>query len=189
MLAGPWLAGLAFVGLTLAVNRVSCNSESYMKRDSRLSNVLHVLLHLADSARPLTSEALARILGTHPVVVRRVLASLREGGYVASVKGHGGGWSLACDLNRVTLRDIYDAVGAPPVFAIGHRVDAPTCLVEQAVNQALDESLREAEALLIRRLARIRLADLAADFSRRLRSAGAGHLDHEPGSACLAHDR
>jgi len=139
-----------------------------MKRDSKLSSVLHVLLHMAHSDRPLTSEALAGYLDSHSVVVRRVLGSLRELGYVDSVKGHGGGWTITCDLNRVTLRDIYDAVGSPTVFAMGNRTESPECLVEQAVNEALDDAFQEAQALLVSRLASISLADLAADFGRRL---------------------
>ncbi|MFT3803292.1 MAG: Rrf2 family transcriptional regulator [Burkholderiaceae bacterium] len=139
-----------------------------MKRDSKLSSVLHVLLHMAYSDRALTSEELAGYLGTNPVVVRRVLGNLRELGYVDAAKGHGGGWSITCDLNRTTLSDIYRAVGSPAVFAMGNRVEHPTCLVEQAVNAALDDSFREAEALLNARLAGITLADLSADFNRRL---------------------
>lgn len=154
-----------------------------MKRDSRLSSVLHVLLHMAHSERPLTSEALARYLDTHPVVVRRVLASLREQGYVESVKGHGGGWSICCDLRSVSLRDIYDAVGAPAVFAMGHRAEQSTCLVEQAVNRALDEAFGEAEALLIARLERVSLADLAADFSRGM-AQHAGRRSRKRNDAC-----
>jgi len=139
-----------------------------MKRDSKLSSVLHVLLHMAHSDRPLTSEELAGYLDSHSVVVRRVLANLRELGYVDSVKGHGGGWTITCDLDTVTLRDIYDAVGSPAVFAMGNRADNPECLVEQAVNEALDDAFREAQALLIDRLATISLADLLSDFGRRL---------------------
>lgn len=139
-----------------------------MKRDSRLSSVLHVLLHMAQCDRPLTSEVLARYLGTHPVVVRRTLSHLRQAGYVASSKGHGGGWTLACDLAAVSLLDIYRAVGEPAVFAMGHRLEHPQCLVEQAVNEAVDDALREAEALLVARLAAVTLADLAARFGQRL---------------------
>jgi DNA-binding IscR family transcriptional regulator len=138
-----------------------------MKSDSRLSSVLHVLLHIAHSDRPLTSEELAAYLHTNSVVVRRVLAGLRACGLVGSVKGPGGGWSLTCDPKIVTLQDVYDAVGAPPLFAIGNRKDNPRCLVELAVNTALDDALRDAEALLIGRFARVSLADLSADFNRR----------------------
>lgn len=140
-----------------------------MKKDSRLSSVLHVLLHMAQSDGPLTSDALARMLGTNPVVVRRVLSSLRERGYVASTKGHGGGWVVACDLRVLTLLDVYRAVGEPTVFAMGHRLENPQCLVEQAVNEALDDAFRQAEALLVERLGGVTLADLAADFGRRMK--------------------
>jgi len=113
----------------------------------------------------MTSEEMAACLGTNPVLVRRVMAGLRERGYVASTKGHGGGWSISCDLARLTLRDIYDAVGAPTVFAMGNRIEQPGCLVEQAVNQALASAFDEAEALLIARLGEVSLADLSARFS------------------------
>ena len=87
-----------------------CNINSYMKRDSRLSGVLHVLLHMAEQPGPATSEVLAAAMSTHPVVIRRIMAGLRDQGYVRSEKGHGGGWTLACDLSRVTLRDVYTAL-------------------------------------------------------------------------------
>lgn len=139
-----------------------------MKLDSKLSSILHLLLHMAQSERPMTSEALAACLqGSSPVVVRRTLAGLREAGFVSSERGHGGGWVLACNLKTVTLRDVYEAVGAPTVFAIGHRSDNPECLVEQSVNEALSGALQEAQALLVQRLGRVTLADLAADFKRR----------------------
>ncbi|WP_308921469.1 Rrf2 family transcriptional regulator [Janthinobacterium sp. J1-1] len=137
-----------------------------MKPDSKLSSILHVLLHMAHAGRPMTSDEMATCLGTNPVLVRRVMAGLRERGYVASTKGHGGGWTISCDLAQVTLRDIYDAVGAPTVFAMGNRVEQPGCLVEQAVNQSLATAFDEAEALLIARLGEVSLADLSARFSQ-----------------------
>ena len=138
-----------------------------MKRDSRLSSVLHALLHMAAHGRPMTSDALAQCMRTNPVVVRRTMAGLRDAGFVRSEKGHSGGWSIACDLDAVTLRDIHVALGEPAVFAIGNRNETPDCLVEQAVNGALDGAFAEAEALLLHHFSRITLADLAADFSRR----------------------
>jgi DNA-binding IscR family transcriptional regulator len=136
-----------------------------MKKDSKLSSILHVLLHMAHASRPMTSEALAGYLHTNPVVIRRTLSGLRELGYVSSVKGHGGGWSLSCDLHTVTLKDIYTAVGAPDVFSMGNRTEDPQCLVERAVNNALGSAFEEAEALLIKRFSSVTLAQLSADFS------------------------
>ena len=42
-----------------------------MNRDTRLSDVLHVLLHLGQVEEPVTSEVLARSMGTNPAVFRR----------------------------------------------------------------------------------------------------------------------
>jgi DNA-binding IscR family transcriptional regulator len=122
---------------------------------------------------PVTSEVLARAMDTNPVVLRRVMSGLREQGYVRSEKGHGGGWTLACDLSTVTLRDIYDALGAPSLLAIGNRTEAPGCLVEEAVNAALNKSFQDAEALLLSRLGGVTLATLSADVRRRLAARSA----------------
>ncbi|RYF82262.1 MAG: Rrf2 family transcriptional regulator [Comamonadaceae bacterium] len=138
-----------------------------MKRDSRLSSVLHALLHMAEQDGPMTSDALAQCLGTHPVVVRRTMGYLREAGIVSSDRGHAGGWRIQADLNTVTLRQLHEALGEPAMFAVGNRQEEPECLVEQAVNAALAGTLAEAEALLLQRFSEITLADLAADFARR----------------------
>ncbi|MDP9913791.1 DNA-binding IscR family transcriptional regulator [Variovorax boronicumulans] len=143
-----------------------------MKRDSKLSGVLHVLLHMAELNAPITSEALAAAMQTNPVVVRRLMAGLRQAGFVSSAKGHGGGWVLSCSLSSVTLGDIHNAVGAPALLAMGNRTESPGCIVEQAVNAALDGACQEAEALLLRRLNGITLADLSRDFHRRMTGGG-----------------
>lgn len=138
-----------------------------MRRDSRLSGVLHVLLHMAQKDGPVTSEVMAKSMDTNPVVIRRIMAGLRDAGYLRAEKGHGGGWTLSCDLAKVTLRDIYRALGDPPLFAIGNRTENPECLVEKSVNAALGKSLEDAEQILLARLGEVTLASLVADVRRR----------------------
>ena len=133
-----------------------------------MSGVLHVLLHLAEHDGPATSEVLAKAMQTNPVVIRRTMAGLRERGYVRSEKGHGGGWTLACDFSKLSLRDVYEALGEPSLLAIGNRTEAPGCLVEQAVNAALGRLFDEAEAILLTRFGAVTLAQLSADFHERL---------------------
>lgn len=152
------------MGLDLSPDR---NNNSYMKRDSRLSSVLHALLHMAEHDGPMTSEALGLCLRTNPVVVRRTMGLLREAGLVASDRGHAGGWRITADLSAVTLRQLHGVLGEPAIFAIGNRSETPECLVEQSVNAALEDVFADAEALLLDRFAHITLADLAVDFSNR----------------------
>lgn len=151
-----------------------------MPRDSKLSGVLHVLLHMAEAGAPVTSEALARAMQTNPVVVRRTMAGLRDAGFVQSEKGVGGGWIIVPALASLTLLDVYLAVGSPTLFAIGNRTENPQCLVERAVNDALGATLREAEAQLLARFGGITLADLAADFHKHHAARG--------GSPALEHN-
>ena len=120
-----------------------------MNKDTRLSGVLHVLLHLGQVSVPLTSEVLANTMGTNPPVFRRTMAGLREAGYVTSEKGHGGGWMLARPLGEITLLDVYIALDRPGLFAIASRNENTECKVERAVNHALSDTMEKAEALFL----------------------------------------
>lgn len=151
--------------------------------------MLHLLIHMGRMDGPLTSEDAAMMLGTNPVVIRRTMAGLRDAGYVRSVKGHGGGWSLTYGLDAITMLDVHRALGENRIFALGPADPDPACLVERAVNGSLEGALREAEALLLRRLADVTLADIAADFDRRFaalspeeRAAFAHRREGRPGT-------
>src|SRR4051812_38692770 len=135
---------------------------------------------MAQQGGPVTSEVLAKSMDTNPVVIRRIMAGLRDQGYVRSEKGHGGGWTLACDLAKVTLRDIYNALGGPNLLAIGNRTEAPGCLVEEAVNAALNNSFQDAEALLLSRLGEVTLAMLSDDVGARLAARGRSQHPQHP---------
>ncbi|MDZ4376212.1 MAG: Rrf2 family transcriptional regulator [Phenylobacterium sp.] len=148
--------------------------------DSRLSGVLHVLLHMAEQDAPVTSEVLAIAMNANPAAVRRTMAGLRDQGFVSSAKGHGGGWVLARDLSDISLLDIYRALGAPRLLALGHRSDAPDCLVEQVVNHALDTAFREAEAVLLARLGDVSLATLSRDFHTLFADRPRAQVSHDP---------
>ena len=130
---------------------------------------------MAELSGPVTSEVLAKAIDTNPVVIRRIMAGLRDQGYVRSEKGHGGGWTLACDLSKVTLRDIYTALGSPALLAMSNRAETPGCLVEQAVNAALNQAFEDAEALLLVRLGQVTLAMLRADLHERIIARGGSH--------------
>jgi DNA-binding IscR family transcriptional regulator len=128
---------------------------------------------MAQADGPMTSEVLAKAMQTNPVVIRRTMAGLRDAGFVRSEKGHGGGWSLASDPAKVTLRDVYDALGEPTLLAIGNRTESPGCVVEAAVNAALGKSFDAAEAFLLARFGEVTLATLAADVRKRTKKHAA----------------
>lgn len=135
-----------------------------MRKDSRLSRILHALIHLGMFDRAATSEELGRMLNTNPVVVRRTMALLKQAGYVTSVKGHNGGWSLGMALSDITLYDIHKVVGDSSVFTIGLTDEHNNCPVEIAVNSAINQVLNEAEALMLSRFKEITIQSLADNF-------------------------
>jgi Rrf2 family protein len=132
-----------------------------MKRNSRLSASLHALVHMAQAPqRAMTSDEIAGWLHTNPVVVRRMVAGLRDAGILASARGHGGGWSLARPAETITLADVAAALGERFV-AFNTAAESPGCLVEQSVNKALDGFRVEVERMLAERLATVTLAQIA----------------------------
>ena len=76
-----------------------------------------------------TSEYMAASVNTNPVVVRRVLGSLREAGLVTSQAGPGGGWQLTRAADEISLRDIYCAVVDAPILALPSRDPNRECPV------------------------------------------------------------
>jgi DNA-binding IscR family transcriptional regulator len=135
-----------------------------MRTDSRLSRMLHVLLHMARQSGPFTSERIAGMLNTNAVVVRRTMAGLRDAGFVASVPGPGGGWNLSCDLTTTTLLSIHRAVSGTRLFSIGTDHAHPDCAVERVVNSAVGAAIARAETMLTESLGAVTLAALAEQF-------------------------
>lgn len=123
--------------------------------------MLHVLLHMSEQDKPVTSGKIAKILGTNPVVVRRMMSGLRGRKYVKSINGIGGGWLLNCRLEDITLLNVYEALDATTLFAIGFDNRNPGCMVERTVNGVLGEAFEEAEQMILQRLSQLTLAEIA----------------------------
>ncbi|MEA1675775.1 Rrf2 family transcriptional regulator [Nitrospirillum sp. BR 11163] len=134
-----------------------------MSRDSRLARMAHVLVHMAYHDGAATSDTIARMLNTNPVVVRRTMAGLRDRGYVTSGKGPRGGWRLTRPLEDLTLLDVHQALETASVFTIGPTADHAECPVEHLANRAIAGAMAQASAALEAALARVRLSDILAE--------------------------
>jgi DNA-binding IscR family transcriptional regulator len=139
-----------------------------MKNDQRLWRTLHVLIHMNQHQTPLTSQAIGQMLNTHPVVVRRTLAGLRKQNLIQAEKGHGGGWKLLLPLEQISLREVYAALGEPPLWVLSPVTEPRGCLVEKAVNQALDEVLQQARDWVLERFSHLTVAQIERDFQALL---------------------
>lgn len=132
-----------------------------MRQDSRLSRMLHVLLHMNGRQEPLSSDVIAGLLGINPGVVRRTMGDLRKAGLVGAAKGHGGGWTLALPLDQISLLAVYQALGEPTLFALGPTIDSPACRLERSANTSLQQGLAKASDAFTSYLDKVTLADLA----------------------------
>ncbi|MEM8837027.1 MAG: Rrf2 family transcriptional regulator [Pseudomonadota bacterium] len=131
-----------------------------MKRNSRLSLALHTLGHMAtEPDAPRTSADIAAHAGTNPVVVRRVLGTLRKAGLLTSEKGHSGGWQLAKSPREITLADIYLALDER-LISTDDADHGHNCSLEHALHHQVLTVMEDIERSLIERLSATTIADI-----------------------------
>ncbi len=137
-----------------------------MSHNSRFTVAVHTLTLLAQQRdEPLTSEYIAESVSTNPVVIRRILGTLRGAGLVTSQGGNGGGWRLAREGEAITLRDVYRAVEdeSEPLFSMHSREPNPRCPVGRGIQQSLMGRYRAARQVLEEELARSTIGDVLSD--------------------------
>jgi Rrf2 family protein len=120
-----------------------------MNHSTRFTVALHILTLLASNpGAALTSEYIAGSVNTNPVVVRRLLGTLRKVGIVSSQPGNGGGWELARDAAKVTLRDVRRAMNEGSPFSMHNRPPNILCPIGRNIQQALGRIYEQAERVM-----------------------------------------
>lgn len=120
-----------------------------MNVSTRFTVALHILTLLASTpGEALTSEYIAGSVNTNPVVVRRLLGTLRKVGIVSSQPGNGGGWELAKNPEKLTLRDVRQAVKEGSPFSMHTQPPNPKCPVGRNIQQALGPVYDRAERVM-----------------------------------------
>src|SRR5947209_5332816 len=96
-----------------------------MAASSRFAVGVHVLVFLAHQGRrPASSAEIAASVNTHPVVLRRLLASFVKARLVQPRKGAAGGFSLVKPPEKISLLAVYHAVEPAP--ALGRATNSPS---------------------------------------------------------------
>ena len=141
-----------------------------MKITSRFTVAVHVLLaiHTFRDSHKTTSEFLAASVQVNPVVIRRILLSLKAAGLV-EVKAGSGGASIVRPLEEITLYDVYRAVDCVDgdLFHF-HENPNPACPVGRNIHAVLDGHLAAAQAALDNQLKKVTLADLTRELETRI---------------------
>lgn len=141
--------------------------------NSRFAVATHIMAYLAfahTGNRPTNSESIAQKLGTNPVVVRRLIGSLRAADLVRTQLGAGGGASLTRCPDKISLLDILEAIEQPTdpdLFALGS-IEDDVCShhMGSCIQSSLQDIFGAAEDAMKKELAGSTLADVIAQVSQ-----------------------
>lgn len=131
-----------------------------MAESCRFAFAVHILAVLAHHRGcGVTSDVLAGSVNTNPVVVRRILSSLRRAGLVCCAKGCGGGATLCREPESIALDEIYRAI--EPQRSLAGKRHHPNlhCPVGRQIKRVLEEVYSSAQCALEASLAERTLAD------------------------------
>ncbi len=115
---------------------------------------------LAFSGELMDSPTLARSVNTNPVVVRRILLALRAAGLIETIAGKHGGSRLRKPADRISLRDIYDAIEPRPVIPLSERKAWKHCAVSCHMKGIMGRVAADAENAMRSHLKAITLRQL-----------------------------
>ena len=141
-----------------------------MNTNLRFPVALHILTLLASKGTDLlTSEAIASSVDTNPVVIRRVMADLRENGIVESRPGVNGGWKLKKPASSITLCKVFESVQEENLLSM-HAHPNPRCPIGKNIRASLQDVFAEAEKALHSSLSKQTVADVLEDVRTRANS-------------------
>ena len=134
-----------------------------MAASCRFAFAVHILAVLAlKHEGGVTSEVIAGSVNTNPVIIRRVLSTLRRAGFVCCAKGAGGGATLCCPPERISLDAIYRAVEPDASFSVHPQEPNQRCPVGRQIQLVLDEVFSSAQRAFESALAQRTLAEVVA---------------------------
>ena len=143
-----------------------------MKTSSRFVVAVHSLtaLDLAPVIKrkeTLSSEEIAESVNTHPVVIRRLLSSLRKAGLVTSQTGPGGGSKLARHAEQITLLEVYQMVEDGRLFHLHYNTSNQACPIDSNIQGVMDAVFSRAENAVAGVLSEVTVAQVSEAISER----------------------
>jgi DNA-binding IscR family transcriptional regulator len=138
------------------------------KISSRFSIAVHILSLVSMSTAPCTSDFIAGSVNTNPVIIRRIIGSLKKSGLV-HVKAGTGGTYLQKPLDEISLLDVYRAVEVveqDDLFNF-HEHPNPGCPVGANIEAVLRTNMLTAQKAMEHELAQVSLKQLVTELSQK----------------------
>ncbi|MBQ9227446.1 MAG: Rrf2 family transcriptional regulator [Eubacterium sp.] len=144
-----------------------------MQMTSQFTIAVHILtaVDYFQSSETVTSGFLAGSVGVNPVIIRTVMAKLKEAGMLTVSQGKSG-ITLARPLAEITFYDIYRAVDCVDSTGLFHFHEKPNidCPVGRNIHAAMDDRLRAVQSAMEAQMKTITVADVAGDVQKEIQA-------------------
>ncbi len=137
--------------------------------DTRFSSAIHMLILIAESEKPMTSEDIAGSVGTNASYIRKIIGSLKKKDIIESHQGISG-YRLKVKAEELTLLQIYQAVNEAEAVGLFdlHQNPNDQCIVGCHIKPVLTEMFMEIEEAVAFALSGKTLADCIGSVQKRL---------------------
>lgn len=146
-----------------------------MQISSRFTMALHMFACIdVFKDMKMTSDFMAKSIGTNPVIVRKLLQQLKAAGLIEVLRGTGG-VKVKRSFNEITFLDIYQAVECTPQEELFHFHEKPNqkCPVGRHIHDVLDDKLDKVQKAMEAELKKITLEDIKDEMEEWIRKENA----------------
>lgn len=137
-----------------------------MQISSRFTIAIHIFacIDTFEKDYKITSDFLSTSVNVNPVIIRKILSSLKKSELIHVQRGTGG-TTIARPLDQITLFDIYRSVECienEELFHF-HENPNPNCPVGKNIHNILDDKLLRIQKAMEKELSTITLKDIIDD--------------------------
>jgi len=124
---------------------------------------------IAGADKPLSSETIAKSVGTNASYIRKITGLLKKSGIIKSRQGIGG-FALDVEPRELSLYTVYQAVSENERFRIFdlHKNPNDECIVGKHIQSVLKEVFRSVEEKAERELKNTTLADCMKKMKNKI---------------------
>ena len=137
-----------------------------MQISSRFTIAVHIFacIDTFEKDQKITSDFLSASINVNPVIIRKILSSLKKSGLINVLRGTGG-TTIAKPLDQITLLDIFQSVECLEDGKLFHFHENPNanCPVGKNIHSILDDKLLRVQKAMENELASITLEDVIND--------------------------
>lgn len=137
--------------------------------DTRFSVAVHALILISEAPTPITSDHMAKSVGTNASYIRKIVALLKKAGIVEGRRG-AVGYNLTLAPKDLSLLRVYRAVtDEPDIHLLDiHQNPSDQCVVGRFIRPVLTDVFSDAEQAFARSLTDKTLADCIAGIRMRM---------------------